>query len=500
MVSSLFDQLFIFEMANNHQGSLDHGMLIIDEMGKIVQKHKINAALKFQYRHLDSFIHPEQRHNSDNSHISRFLSTRLSHEQFQTMVRAVKERQMQVMVTPFDEESVPLILKHNVDIIKVASASISDWPLLEEIVKAGKPIVASTGGATIQEIDAVVSFFTNRNANFAILHCVSIYPTRHEDLQLLMISRLRERYPQLKIGYSGHEEPTDFDVAKVAVSLGAEILERHVGFPTDTITLNKYSMNPEQTETWVYSALLARSIIGQGKEKKIPELERNSLLDLRRGVFAKQDIEQGQLIQREDVFFAMPCIKGQLTSGEFGQYRTEWYASKNYSTNEAIFESQKQENTITNIRRIIHDAKGMLAEAHISLGKQYEIELSHHYGLENFRQTGAIIVDLVNREYCKKIIVMHPKQCHPNHRHMVKEETFQILWGDLEIRLNDIVHNLRAGDMLLIERGTWHSFRTEGGVIFEEVSTTHIKGDSYYEDARINRKDLIERKTKLEEW
>jgi N-acetylneuraminate synthase len=121
--------------------------------------------------------------------------------------------------------------------------------------------------------------------------------------------------------------------------------------------------------------------------------------------------------------------------------------------------------------------------------------------MHHFRQTGAVIVSCFNREYCKKLIMMLPGQKHPNHKHIKKEETFQVLWGDLEVtRNNDEVFQLRPGDHLLVQRGNWHRFTTRNGVIFEEVSTTAYKNDSHYEDEEIAKLDPMERKTVLEDF
>ena len=81
------------------------------------------------------------------------------------------------MCTPFDEASVDLIVDMGFDLIKVASCSADDWPLLEKIAGANLPTVFSTGGLLIEDIDNLVSFFTHRGSHFAMMHCVSIYPT-----------------------------------------------------------------------------------------------------------------------------------------------------------------------------------------------------------------------------------------------------------------------------------------------------------------------------------
>lgn len=498
-MSELFKDLFIFEMANNHQGNLEHGLKIINAMGKIARTHGIRSGFKFQYRDLETLVHPDFTNREDVKHIPRFLSTRLTSNDFSTLVGAVRDGGMMTVATPFDEPSVRQCLDHGIQIIKIASPSATDWPLLAAVADTKRPIIISTGGLSIYEIDNVVSFFTHRGIDFALMHCIGMYPTPVNLLQLNYISKMMDRYPDVPIGYSGHEAPDNLDAVKIAVSKGATILERHVGIPSDTIKLNNYSMTPEQTDTWVTSALAAREICGRTDDKQISQAEVESLLSLKRGVYAARDIKKRSTIKREHVFFAMPCTEGQTTSGEFGQHRAVFVASRQYKRGAPVHE-HRQSDTINVIRGIIHDAKGILHEAHVRLGNGSTIELSHHYGVEHFRQTGALIVNVINREYCKKLVVLLPGQRHPNHHHKIKEETFHVLWGDLELNLNGIVHKMKPDDIVLVERGAWHSFTSGGGAIFEEVSTTHIDGDSYYEDERISKLDPIQRKTTLESW
>lgn len=494
----LFKNLYIFEMANNHQGQPEHGEAIILEMGKIVKKHGIKAAVKFQYRNLDTFIHPDFRNDTKAKHISRFLSTELSAKQFLHLVEITRNQELVTVCTPFDEVSVDLIVDHGIDIIKIASCSADDWPLLEKIASANKPIIASTGGLDLSQIDNLVSFFTNKGSDFAILHCVGIYPTPDESLHLKFIAKLKKRYPDRVIGYSGHEAPENYEVVKLAIAEGAEILERHVGVPTDTISLNKYSMNPDQTDQWVEASLRARTILGEDI-KILEDSEKESLLSLKRGVFAKQDLKHGQLINESDVYFAMPCKQGQLTSGEFGQYRVQIKASKTYKANQAIFEKTTID-TLSKTRDVIHKVKGIINEAGIPLGEGYEVELSHHFGMDRFGSIGCTIISMVNRDYCKKLIIVLSGQENPEHMHKIKEETFQLLWGDLTVMLDGQELKLKPGDMKLVKRNTWHSFKSNQGAVFEEVSTTHRRGDSFYKDHEISELDPMQRKTILDEW
>ena len=138
-----FQDLFVLDMANNHQGSVEHGLRIIHEHGAVVKKHGVQAALKFQFRQLDSFIHKAHVETSDNKHIGRFLSTRLERSDYQVLLDAVRMSGMLSMCTPFDEESVDIISDMNFDIIKIASCSAKDWPLIEKVSEAGLPVIFS---------------------------------------------------------------------------------------------------------------------------------------------------------------------------------------------------------------------------------------------------------------------------------------------------------------------------------------------------------------------
>ncbi len=495
---SIFENLIIFEMANSHQGSVEHGIKIISEMGKIARKYNVKAAVKLQYRNLDTFIHPDYKGRTDINHIPRFESTRLNYDQFTVLVESIKQNGLVSMSTPFDETGVDWCNAQGLDVIKVASCSATDWPLLEKVAKSGKPIIISTGGKSVSEIDKIYNFFVHRDCEFAFMHCIAEYPAPIDSIQLNFIERMKKRYRGINIGYSGHEDPNDNLVPMLAYAKGAVLFERHVGYPTKNIRLNAYSMNPEQADKWVASLLKAKEICDLKKEddKYISQSELDSLRSLCRGVFVNRDIKTGETITADDVFFAMPCQLTQTTSGEF---RDGVIASRDYKVNDALYEIVALTD-INIVRSVIHDAKGLLYEAGIALGDNFEVELSHHYGISRFRETGAIIVSLINREYCKKLIIVLANQKHPMHYHKVKEETFQLLYGDLQCIVDGRTIDMRAGDIQTVLRNSPHAFSSKHGAVFEEISTTHIKGDSYYEDPDIAKLDLIERKTVIENW
>ena len=236
----------MLDLANNHQGDVDHGKRVIREHGAAVAEAGVRAAMKFQFRDLPDFVHPDDRKSSTNKHVPRFLSTRLPWKAYEEMLAEARAQGMLGMCTPFDEASVDQIERMDFDIIKVASCSAADWPLLERVAASGLPVIASTGGLTIHEVDALNSFLQHRACDYALMHCVSIYPTPDDACNLGNIAEFKERYRGVVIGWSTHENPADTVHVGLAQALGAEMFERHVGVPTDEITLNAYSATPDQ--------------------------------------------------------------------------------------------------------------------------------------------------------------------------------------------------------------------------------------------------------------
>ncbi|MEK7644497.1 MAG: N-acetylneuraminate synthase family protein [Patescibacteria group bacterium] len=495
-----FENLFIFDLANNHQGSVEHGLSIINEMAEIAKRNEIRAAIKFQFRNIDTLIHPNHKNGSDNKHIPRFISTRLTWDQYQILLDEINKKGLISICTPFDEYSVEVIEKMNIEIIKVASCSANDWPLLERISEANKPVICSVGGLTMAEIDKVVSFFQHRGVDFALEYCVAIYPTPNDKFHLNQIDEMRNRYPGITIGFSTHEAPDNFAVVGLAYAKGARIFEKHVGVETDVIKLNAYSGNPNQIETWVKTLKTAMEICGSGSGRIISDKEKSDLLTLKRGIYFAKEIKIDSIIERDNVYFAMPLLPGQLISG---QWREGMKANKDYLSEEPLQSNILPEKISKRdiIYSSIHAVKAMINNASIPLSHDFHVEISHHYGLDKFDEFGCIIVECINhKEYAKKLVIQLPRQNHPVHFHKKKDETFQVLYGSMTVDVEGRKKILLPGDTMWVPRGVWHGFSTDEGVIFEEVSTRNYDDDSFYIDRQISKMARDERKTYLHNW
>jgi sialic acid synthase SpsE len=305
-----YHELFILDLANNHQGDIEHALRIIDGCAQVIKELNVRAALKFQYRNLDSLVHPDFRDNKDIPHIPRFLETALSKGDHHILVEAASKSGFITMSTPFDEPSVDLIEELGVEVLKIASCSARDWPLLQRAVKSGKPMVVSTAGLSIKHIDQLVSFLESKRVQFALMHCVALYPTDRERLCLNQIEYLRLRYPNIPIGFSTHEEPNNLDSVRIAYAKGAQLFERHVGIITQKHKLNAYSSTPEQVKNWVLALKDAKAMCGGEERTPSPVAESKSLQSLMRGVYAKEPITKGTQIVNEKSFLLCRCRMG----------------------------------------------------------------------------------------------------------------------------------------------------------------------------------------------
>lgn len=484
---ALFDKpLFIFEMANNHQGSVEHGKAIIRAMKEAAQEYEgpFDFAVKFQYRDLDTFIHPDYRQRYDVKNVKRFQETRLSQAEFLELKSEAERLGMYAICTPFDEASADRVAEQGYAAIKIASCSFGDWPLLERIAEKKLPVIASAAAAPLERIDQVVSFFSHRGISLALMHCVAEYPAPNGRLEMNQIGLYRQRYPRLKVGFSTHEPPEQTDPVKLAVAKGAAIFEKHVGLPGEGITLNGYSAAPEQVKLWLKAAWDAFQMCGIPEGRYRPsETELAGLAALERGVFAGAELEAGSAVTGANSFLAFPRAQGQLRASQLSKYTRIAVKGKSLAKNAPIMESDVEiADGQGEVQNIVLQIMQMLKSSHVVIPVNSTCEISHHYGLARFAQTGVAMIDCVNRAYCKKILVVLPGQSHPTHLHKRKEETFTVLQGVLTVECGGEERQVAQGESLVVERGVRHSFSSKEGCVFEEISTTHYADDSYYDD------------------
>jgi sialic acid synthase SpsE len=495
-----FEDLFVLDLANNHQGSVDHGRRIIARCAEAAERHGVRAAIKFQFRDLPDFVHVDEQREPRNKHVPRFLSTLMPWEGFAELLAAVRSHGMLAMCTPFDESSVDRIVTMGFDLIKVASASATDWPLLERVAGSGLPVVASTGGLTRSGADDLVSFLQHRGCDFALMHCVSIYPAPDETCQLSNIGEFRTRYPGVTVGWSTHEDPSDTVPVAVAYAQGARMFERHVGLPTEEVTLNAYSSAPDQLDAWLAAWHKARTLVGDPSTGSSPRRSASRSTNCGAACSRAATSRRARCSPRTTSTSRSRCATGQLPSGRWrdGLRLDAAVSADGPLPGEAVTEPDRTHERI--LKDAIHDVKAMLAHAHVPLSVDFQTEYSHHYGIEHFRQVGTVLMTIINRAYAKKILVQLPGQRHPAHFHKLKEESFHVLWGELDVVLDG--RSRRSAPRRRADRAPGRVARVleRTGCVFEELSTTALTDDSFYRDPEIVRLTSAQRKTVVDHW
>jgi len=316
--ADIFHELFVLEIANNHLGSVERGLKIITAYGQVVRFNNVRAAMKLQIRDVGNFIHRDFIGRSDIRYIKKTLDTQLDLDEYTALVKAIREASCITMATPFDERSVDVCCELGIQILKIASSDLNDWMLIEKIAKAKKPVIVSTGGSSLKDIDDLVRFFDNRHIPLAINHCVSLYPTEDHELEMNQIDFLRNRYPDHVIGFSTHEHGDWTSSMLVAYAKGARTFERHVDINSDGVKVSPYCSLPEQIDQWFKTFHKAKAMCGApGTQRRLlPRREIEYLDGLVRGVYARHDLPEGHILNDDDVYLAIPLLKGQISCRE----------------------------------------------------------------------------------------------------------------------------------------------------------------------------------------
>lgn len=218
-----------------------------------------------------------------------------------------KKRRVHFLSTPFDFEAVDY-LEELVPIFKIASADITNTPFIKYIARKNKPVILSTGAATMKEIDmAVKTILDAGNDRIALLHCVLEYPTRWENANLSMIGYLKNIYSDLIIGYSDHTKPDpEMLILLFAFLGGAKILEKHFTLDKNLPGNDHYhAMTGNDIEHFCDSVGLYRKVTGSAAKRPL-DCEKKARLHARRSVVTARGMRKGEIITSGKVTFKRP--------------------------------------------------------------------------------------------------------------------------------------------------------------------------------------------------
>ena len=225
--------------------------------------------------------------------------------EYEQLKKYCDERDIEFLSTPFDAESAKF-LNDLMDAFKIASADITNKPFIEYICEFGKPIIQSTGGSYLYEIEEAVSWIEKFNNPLALLHCVLNYPTLDEDANLGMILDLRQKFPDKIIGYSDHTMPKDMKSMEIANILGAVIIEKHFTYDKTLPGNDHYhAMDKEDLKEFKKNNNKMFKLIGEFKVDALKDQEL-ARKNARRSLVSKKNIAKGAKIKFQDLTWKRP--------------------------------------------------------------------------------------------------------------------------------------------------------------------------------------------------
>jgi len=284
----------IAEIGNNHNGSYDLALEMIDAATEAGAN-----CVKFQMRNMKSVYRKKSlaKNGEDlgTEYILDLLERfQLSIDEHQKIAEYCKTKRVLYMCTPWDKDSLTILEGLDVPAYKVASADLTNIPLIDSLVKTGKPLILSTGMSSTQEIQFTADFLNARNAQFVLLHCNSTYPAPFHDINLNWLKKLRDIH-QL-VGYSGHER--GISVSLAAVGLGAKVVERHFTFdrnmegPDHAASLEK-----NEFQALVSGIREIEQALGDGIDRAVSQGEMINRENLAKSLVASTDLEIGTVIE-----------------------------------------------------------------------------------------------------------------------------------------------------------------------------------------------------------
>lgn len=211
--------------------------------------------------------------------------------------------------TPEDEDSADMLEKLGVPLFKISSMNITHLPLLRHIARKKKPLIISTGASTIAEIKEAIRVVKQEgNEQICILHCISNYPTKDENVNLLMIAGLKKTFPELPVGYSDHTLPDNGEgIITAAVALGAKIIEKHFTFDNKRPGYDhEISADYESFKKIITQVRRVEKALGK-KNKKPIDAEAKARIHGRRSIVAGRGIARGAAISREMLEIKRPA-------------------------------------------------------------------------------------------------------------------------------------------------------------------------------------------------
>jgi N-acetylneuraminate synthase/N,N'-diacetyllegionaminate synthase len=295
----------IAEIGVNHDGSESRAIELVESAARAGA-----SAVKLQIFRADALMHPssafagyQKERCSDADPAAMLRKYELPLPVLARIVSAIRSHGLIPLATPFSLSDLPAVEQLKLPAIKIASPDLVNYPLLKQSAKLGRPMLLSTGAGTLDEIRQTTAWLHDWRAPFALLHCISSYPTPLDMANLGWITDLGERF-HVPVGYSDHT--TEELAGAFAVMAGACIIEKHLTYDRQASGPDHAaSDDPSQFARYIGAIRLAERIRG-GESRAVLPIEEDVRKVSRQSIVAARDLPAGHVLAEEDLTVQRP--------------------------------------------------------------------------------------------------------------------------------------------------------------------------------------------------
>ncbi|MFZ0709201.1 MAG: N-acetylneuraminate synthase family protein [Terrimicrobiaceae bacterium] len=305
-ISDKTDAFVIAEIGHNHQGSLEKAKELLHS-AYMAGAH----AVKLQKRHNKTLFtrafydKPYENENSFGSTYGRHREAlEFGRREYTELADLARKLKLEFLATAFDFRSADFLREFDLSAYKIASGDLKTIPLIRRVASLGKPVILSSGGGTMEEIRNACRAVLEVNPRLVLLHCVATYPNQAQELNLRMITTLRDEFPEVLIGLSDHYN--GIAMAPVAYVLGARIFEKH--FTLNRAwkgTDNAFSLEPIGLHKMLRDLRRTREALGDGVKRILPQ-EAEAIRKMAKSLVAARDLPAGAVLRKADIAMKSP--------------------------------------------------------------------------------------------------------------------------------------------------------------------------------------------------
>jgi len=310
VAGSEYTTFIIAEAGVNHNGSTELAKELVTvaaEAGADAVKFQTFKAEKSVSNSAPKAEYQKQTTGSGESQFDMIKKLELDVSAHQDLIEHCKKRDILFLSTPFDHESIELLNSLNLPVFKIPSGEITNLPYLRRIGRLRKPVILSSGMATLGEIEFALDILTKEGLqlqNITVLHCNTEYPTPMEDVNLKAMQTIAAAFPGIRVGYSDHTLGIEIPVA--AAAMGATVIEKHFTLDRNMEGPDhRASLEPDELKAMVKAIRNVEKAMGDGWKKPSPS-ERKNMSVARKSIVAAKAICKGEILTEENLAVKRP--------------------------------------------------------------------------------------------------------------------------------------------------------------------------------------------------